>query len=612
MVGKFVEFYGEGLKELNLEDRATIANMAPEYGATCGFFPIDEETLSYMKLTGREEKLIVLTEGYAKEQGLWRYEREKEIAYDEVLSLDMKHVEPSVSGPNRPQDRIILRKVKTTFTHYLQKKIEKTNALPLEKKINVSGHGFYLKQGSVVIAAITSCTNTSNPSVMMAAGLLARKAVEKGLKVKPWVKTSLAPGSQVVTAYLEKAGLQESLDKLGFNLVGYGCTTCIGNSGPLSDSIIDAIREGDLTVCSVLSGNRNFEGRVNVHTKASFLASPPLVVAYAIAGRMTIDFNEEPLGHDTNGQVVYLRDIWPSVEEIKSVVASSIDSAMFTQGYKNIFLGEDDWQAINVPKGAIYNWDPRSTYIKKAPFFENNIKDYDTVRGSRALLILGDSITTDHISPAGSIKRNSPAGLYLLEKGIQPDNFNSYGSRRGNHEVMVRGTFSNIRLQNELTPQLLGGITLHFPSQDIMTVYDAALRYAHEGTPLLIVAGREYGAGSSRDWAAKGTKLLGVRIVIAESFERIHRANLVGMGVLPLQFPEGVNRKTLALTGEETWYFEHIKRSTQQPQGTVTAIIIGQDGSEKRIFLKARIDTQEEINYFREGSILDYVKNKFF
>lgn len=612
VVGKFVEFYGEGLKELNLEDRATIANMAPEYGATCGFFPIDEETLRYMKLTGREEKLIALTEGYAKEQGLWRYEREKEIAYDEVLSLDMKHVEPSVSGPNRPQDRIILRKVKTTFTHYLQKKIEKTNALPLEKKINVSGHGFYLKQGSVVIAAITSCTNTSNPSVMMAAGLLARKAVEKGLKVKPWVKTSLAPGSQVVTAYLEKAGLQESLDKLGFNLVGYGCTTCIGNSGPLSDSIIDAIRDGDLTVCSVLSGNRNFEGRVNVHTKASFLASPPLVVAYAIAGRMTIDFNEEPLGHDTNGQVVYLRDIWPSVEEIKSVVASSIDSAMFSQGYKNIFLGEDDWQAIDVPKGAIYNWNPRSTYIKKAPFFENNIKDYDTVRGSRALLILGDSITTDHISPAGSIKRNSPAGLYLLEKGIQPDNFNSYGSRRGNHEVMVRGTFSNIRLQNELTPQLLGGITRHFPSQDIMTVYDAALRYAHEGTPLLIVAGCEYGAGSSRDWAAKGTKLLGVRIVIAESFERIHRANLVGMGVLPLQFPEGVNRKTLALTGEETWYFEHIKRSTQQPQGTVTAIIIGQDGSEKRIFLKARIDTQEEINYFREGSILDYVKNKFF
>ncbi len=602
VVGKFVEYYGPGLDSLSLADRATIANMSPEYGATVGFFPVDDLTLDFLRLTNRPADLIALVEAYLKEQGMFRTKDSPEPVFSETLELDLSTVVPSLAGPKRPQDRIPLPDVKSSFQATL-------GAEPKQVDIEIEGQKATLRDGSVVIAAITSCTNTSNPSVMVAAGLVARKASERGLKVKPWVKTSLAPGSQVVTAYLSEAGLLPYLEEQKFHLVGYGCTTCIGNSGPLPDAVAAAVREQKLNVASVLSGNRNFEGRISPLVRSNYLASPPLVVAYALAGRMDIDLQNEPLGQDGQGADVYLRDIWPSAKEVLEVLEKAVSAEMFKTTYADVLRGIDQWNAIEVPEGDLYQWDEESTYIRRPPYFDDMPEPAATISdlaGLRALAVLGDSVTTDHISPAGSIPADSPAGKYLIERGVTPADFNSYGARRGNHEVMVRGTLANIRLRNQLAPGTEGGWTRHQPSNEQMTIYDASMRYKEEGVGLMILAGKEYGSGSSRDWAAKGVVLLGVRAVLAESFERIHRTNLVGMGVLPLQFLPGENRETHGLTGTETFSVEGIQESLEGgPQATVRAV--ASDGAEKRFAVKVRIDTPQEAEYYRNGGILPFV-----
>ncbi len=611
VVGKFVEFYGPGVEKLSLADRATIANMAPEYGATMGFFPVDEETLNYLRLTGRPEKLVELVEAYTKANGLFRTGKE-DILYSEYLELDLSTVEPSLAGPKRPQDRISLKEVKAGFLAHLTKPVKERGfgLLPeaLDRKVQVShdGEEFELKHGSVVIAAITSCTNTSNPTVMIGAGLLAKKAVEAGLDRKPWVKTSLAPGSKVVTDYLEASGLLPFLEALGFHLVGYGCTTCIGNSGPLPEPIAKAIEEGDLVVAAVLSGNRNFEGRINPHVKANYLASPMLVVAYALAGRMDIDLLHEPLGHDPNGKPVYLRDIWPSMGEIQEAIRKTLDPGLFRKEYSRVFEGDERWQALPAPTGELYEWDPDSTYIQNPPFFEElGQRRTGDIRGARALLVLGDSVTTDHISPAGAIPVKSPAGQYLIAKGVRPEEFNSYGARRGNHEVMMRGTFANIRIKNLMLDGIEGGYAKKLPEGEVDFVYNVAMRYKAEGTPLIVIAGKEYGTGSSRDWAAKGTYLLGIKAVLAESFERIHRSNLVGMGVLPLEFLPGENRETLGLTGYEV--YDILGLEDLHPRKKVEVVARREDGTEIRFQAIARLDTPVEVDYYRNGGILQTV-----
>ena len=611
VVGKFVEFYGDGLADLPLADRATLANMAPEYGATCGFFPVDDVTLEYLRLSGRPSETVELVEAYCKAQGLWRLPGQEPL-FSDSLALDMGEVQASLAGPKRPQDRVALPGVSQAFDDFLGLNVRRANATgdqPGETRFSLDGAEHPLKDGAVVIAAITSCTNTSNPSVMMAAGLLAKKAVEKGLKRKPWVKSSLAPGSKVVTDYYAAAGLTHYLDELGFDLVGYGCTTCIGNSGPLAEPIEEAIAQADLVVASVLSGNRNFEGRVHPLVKTNWLASPPLVVAYALAGSVRLDLSRDPLGNDANGQPVYLRDIWPSQQEIAAAVAQ-VDTAMFHKEYAEVFAGDAQWQAIEVPQAATYVWQDDSTYIQHPPFFEGisgpppSIAD---VHGARILALLGDSVTTDHISPAGNIKADSPAGRYLRAKGVEPKDFNSYGSRRGNHEVMMRGTFANIRIRNEMLGGEEGGNTLHVPSGEKLAIYDAAMRYRDEGTPLVVIAGQEYGTGSSRDWAAKGTNLLGVKAVLAESFERIHRSNLVGMGVLPLQFSAGQDRKQLKLTGRERIDILGLTGTRIEPRMSLHLRIVREDGSEETIAVLCRIDTLNEVEYFKAGGILHYV-----
>jgi len=576
VVGKFVEFYGDGLKNLSLADRATIANMAPEYGATCGFFPVDEETLKYLKFSGRDKHTISLVEHYSKEQGLWA---DDNIVFSDTLNLDLSKVVPSIAGPKRPQDKVLLTEAAKSFSKAFE---ENTNRKDQKEEL-VSGADFKLKDGDIVIAAITSCTNTSNPNVLIGAGLLAKKAVELGLKVKPWVKTSLAPGSKVVTDYLEKAGLNKYLDELGFHLVGYGCTTCIGNSGPLKQNISDAIQKGNLYAVSVLSGNRNFEGRINPDVKASYLASPPLVVAFALAGSMNIDLYKEPLGQDKDGKDVFLKDIWPTNKEIEELILTSINADMFVKRYSNISEGPKEWRAIKTNDSNIYNWDDTSTYVKKPPFFENmsdQPEGFKKIDDARPLLILGDTITTDHISPAGSIKKDSPTGDYFMEHQVQQKDFNSYGARRGNHEVMKRGAFGNIRIRNEIVPGTEGGFTKIYPEGKVASVYEAAMEYKKRGNDLVVVAGKEYGTGSSRDWAAKGTKLLGIKAVIAESFERIHRSNLVGMGVLPLQFKEGFDRKKLNIKGSELITIIDIEKGVR-PRQEVDCEIKYADG-EKR------------------------------
>ncbi|MSO64566.1 MAG: aconitate hydratase AcnA [Alphaproteobacteria bacterium] len=605
VVGKFVEFFGPGLDELSLADRATLANMAPEYGATCGFFPIDGETLAYLKATGRKKADIDLVEKYAKLQGLWRSAKSPEPVYTDSLELDVWTVEPSLAGPRRPQDRVALSQAAVEF----KKALPSYGVKDEKKRGAVKGTKYELAHGSVCIAAITSCTNTSNPAVMLGAGLVARNAVKRGLTVKPWVKTSLAPGSRVVSDYLAKAGLQKALDKLGFNLVGYGCTTCIGNSGPLPDPIAAAITTNDLVAAAVLSGNRNFEGRVSPHTRANYLASPMLVVAYAIAGNMQVDLLKDPIGTDKKGKKVYLRDIWPSNAEIQKTIRQSVKPSMFRQQYGKVFDGDALWRKVKTTKGDTYVWDKRSTYVKHPPYFINMSKESGAikdVRSARVLALLGDSITTDHISPAGSIKKDGPAGSYLMEHQVQPLDFNSYGARRGNHEVMMRGTFANIRLRNEMVPGTEGGVTKHVPSGKVTSIYDASMTYQKDGTALVIVAGKEYGTGSSRDWAAKGTMLLGVRAVIAESFERIHRSNLVGMGLLPLVFKDGENRKTLKLDGSEVFDLTGIEKGLR-PRVDVDCAITYANGSKRSIKLTCRIDTEDEVNYYRNGGILPYV-----
>ncbi len=602
VVGKFVEFYGEGLKNLSLADRATIANMAPEYGATCGYFPIDEETLKYLKFSGRDQHTISLVEKYSKEQGLWA---DNNISFTKTLDLDLSKVVPSISGPKRPQDKVLLSESSKSFMTSFKKNMNKESI----KEEVVSGENFKLKDGSIVIAAITSCTNTSNPSVLIGAGLLAKKAVEKGLKVKPWVKTSLAPGSQVVTDYLEKAGLNKYLDQLGFHLVGYGCTTCIGNSGPLNENISEAIQKGNLYAVSVLSGNRNFEGRINPDVKANYLASPPLVVAYALAGSMNFDLYKEPLGKDKDGQNVFLKDIWPTNKEIEELILTSINAEMFSKRYSKVSEGSDDWKKIKTSESSIYNWNDSSTYVKKPPFFEkmsDNPEGFKKITNARPLLILGDMVTTDHISPAGSIKKDSPTGDYFMKHQIQQKDFNSYGARRGNHEVMVRGAFGNIRIRNEMAPGTEGGFTKLYPEGKVMTIYEAAMEYKKRGNDLVVVAGKEYGAGSSRDWAAKGTKLLGVKAVIVESFERIHRSNLIGMGILPLQFKDGFNRKKLNLKGSELITIIGIEKGIT-PGQEVECEIKYADGVAKKINLLSRIDTANEVEYYKNDGILKYV-----
>ena len=597
VVGKFVEFYGNGVAALSLADRATIGNMAPEYGATIGFFPIDHQTLDYLRLTNRPPEQVALVEAYSKAQGLFLSEDSPEPDYSDTLELDLSTVVPSLAGPKRPQDRINLPDVKKNFLSSL-------TAAPRTASIGVNGSQATIQDGSVVIAAITSCTNTSNPSVMVAAGLLAKKAVEKGLKPQPWVKSSLAPGSKVVTDYLDDAGLTPYLEKLRFNLVGYGCTTCIGNSGPLPDAVADAVQKEKLVVAAVLSGNRNFEGRINSLVRANYLASPPLVVAYALAGRVDIDLQHDPIGADQSGKNVYLKDIWPSPEEVNAVVKRSVRSEMFHKEYSEIFDGDQRWNTVKVPEGDLYDWNESSTYIRKPPYFENMADPETSVRdldGLSVLALLGDSVTTDHISPAGSIPADSPAGKFLIERGVKPADFNSYGARRGNHEVMVRGTLANIRLRNLMAPGTEGGWTTHVPSGEKMFIYDASVRYQQEGTPLLIIAGKEYGSGSSRDWAAKGTLLLGVRAVIAESFERIHRSNLVGMGVLPMQFLPGENRESLGLTGFERYAIEGIPQAVES--GKKARVRAG----EKSFEVTVRIDTPMEAEYYRNGGILPYV-----
>ena len=604
VVGKFVEFYGPGLDNLPLADRATISNMAPEYGATCGFFPVDGETLNYMKLSGRSDEQIKLVEEYSKAQGMWRDSSKPEPEFTDTLELDLGDVKASLAGPKRPQDRVDMPAMKSTF----EKLLDDAGVQDKDKRVPVKGEDYDLGHGDVVIAAITSCTNTSNPSVLMAAGLVAKKAREKGLDRKPWVKSSLAPGSKVVTDYLDTANLSKELDALGFNLVGYGCTTCIGNSGPLPDEIGDAINEGGLQVSSVLSGNRNFEGRVHPDVKANWLASPPLVVAYALAGTTRVDLENEPLGNDQSGNPVYLKDIWPSNAEIAQEV-SKVDDEMFRKEYADVFKGDEVWQGIPFSKDKTYQWDDESTYVKNPPFFEGIEKPLQPpkdIEGANILALFGDSITTDHISPAGSIKPDSPAGKYLQEKGVHPKNFNSYGSRRGNHEVMMRGTFANVRIRNQMLDDVEGGYTKFVPTGEQMAMYDAAMEYQKQGTPLVVIAGKEYGTGSSRDWAAKGTRLLGVEAVVAESYERIHRSNLVGMGVLPLQFKEGENRQTLGLTGDEKISIKGLDGNLQ-PRQVLKLVAERPDGSTTETEVICRVDTANEMNYYLSGGILHYV-----
>lgn len=606
VVGKFVEFYGNGLDQLSLADRATISNMAPEYGATCGFFPIDKETLNYLSLSARDPQTIALVEAYAKEQGLWRNSNTPDPHFSSTLTLDLAMVEPSLAGPKRPQDRVKLSHMKESCRNALEhEKVKSRAKIPVTR----NGRSFEIGHGAVVIAAITSCTNTSNPSVMIAAGLLAQKAVAKGLKVKPWVKTSLAPGSQVVSDYLNRAGLQKALDQLGFDLVGYGCTTCIGNSGPLDEPISQAINKNDLAVGAVLSGNRNFEGRVHPQVKLNYLASPPLVVAYALAGSLDVDLNNDPLGYDQESSPVYLKDIWPTTQEIKKVVMKSVTRDMFLTRYKDVFKGDKEWRSLFAGSGLTYEWEEESAYAKLPPFFNGMKKNPEPIRdiiGARALAILGDSVTTDHISPAGSIKRESPAGDYLIAKGVSAHDFNSYGARRGNHEVMMRGTFANIRLTNEMVPGVSGGYTKFMPEGTEMSIYEAAMLYTSQNTPLVIIGGKEYGTGSSRDWAAKGTRLLGVKAVVVESFERIHRSNLIGMGVIPLQFKGTDNRKSLKLTGEETFDIKGLEKGLK-PKMEVQLTIHYPDKTSKTIDVLCRLDTQDEVIYYENGGILHYV-----
>ncbi|WP_415313007.1 aconitate hydratase AcnA [Candidatus Pelagibacter sp. Uisw_106] len=602
VVGKFVEFYGEGLKNLTLADRATIANMAPEYGATCGFFPIDEETLKYLRFSGRDENTVNIVEKYAKEQGLWANDQ---VEFTDTLSLDMSTVVPTISGPKRPQDKVLLTDASTGF----KKVFEDATSRKEQRVSKVSGTDYEIKDGSILIAAITSCTNTSNPNVLIGAGLLAKKAVELGLQTKPWVKTSLAPGSQVVTDYLAKAGLNVFLDKLGFNLVGYGCTTCIGNSGPLPEEIVKAIDKENIYAVSVLSGNRNFEGRISPHIKANYLASPPLVVAYALAGHMEFDLYKEPLGKSKDGKDIFLKDIWPSNKEIEDTLRESLNAEMFVKRYSNISEGPKQWQEIKTENTSIYNWDSGSTYVKKPPFFENlpdQPEGFKPIKDARPLLILGDMVTTDHISPAGNIQKESPTGEYFMEHQILPSDYNSYGSRRGNHEVMMRGTFANIRIRNEMAPGTEGGFTKLYPEEKVMPVYNAVEEYKKRGTDLAVIGGKEYGTGSSRDWAAKGTKLLGVKVVIAESFERIHRSNLIGMGVLPLQFTEGNDRVNLKLIGSELITVLQIEEGINASDHVQVEIKYA-SGDIKKIKTLCRIDTKNELEYYKNGGILQYV-----
>ncbi|WP_261643546.1 aconitate hydratase AcnA [Erwinia mallotivora] len=608
VVGKFVEFYGDGLDQLPLADRATIANMAPEYGATCGFFPVDAVTLDYMTLTGRSAEQVALVEAYTKAQGLWRKAGDEPV-FTSSLALDMGEVEASLAGPKRPQDRVLLADVPRAFSAGKSLEVNRTHEHPQSVSYTDSQTGLShtLEEGAVVISAITSCTNTSNPGVMMAAGLLAKKAVERGLQRQPWVKASLAPGSKVVSDYLAKANLTSSLDQLGFNLVGYGCTTCIGNSGPLPDEVERAIKEGDLTVGAVLSGNRNFEGRIHPLVRTNWLASPPLVVAYALAGNMKINLREDPVGNDKSGNPVWLKDIWPSQTEI-AVALEMVSTGMFHQQYAAVFEGTPEWQQIVVSDDVTYAWDDNSTYIRLSPFFDDMSKEpkpVNDIRGARILAMLGDSVTTDHISPAGSIKADSPAGRYLVGNGVRESDFNSYGSRRGNHEVMMRGTFANIRIRNEMVPGVEGGITRFIPGNEQLAIFDAAERYRQHSTPLAVIAGKEYGSGSSRDWAAKGPRLLGVRVVIAESFERIHRSNLIGMGILPLEFPEGVTRKTLSLTGDEQIDVQDLAQL--QPGGEVKVTVTAQNGEVTVLKTRCRIDTGNELTYYQHDGILHFV-----
>ena len=605
VVGKFVEFYGPGLSNLTLEDQATISNMAPEYGATCGFFPVDEDTVKYLTNTGRDAERVALVEAYAKAQGYWRPEQAEPI-FTDTLELDLGAVVPSISGPKRPQDRVLLSEGDTAFAEAMAKEFSK--AADAAEPIAVEGKDYTVTHGDVFIAAITSCTNTSNPSVLIAAGLVAKKARELGLNRKPWVKTSLAPGSQVVTDYLDKAGLSDELDALGFNLVGYGCTTCIGNSGPLEAPLAKAIADGDLVSCSVLSGNRNFEGRIGPDIKANYLASPPLVVAYAIAGSLRVNLTTDPLGKDKNGNDVFLKDIWPTSHEIAEIMSKAVTPQMFAERYSDVFKGDEHWQGIEVSGGQTYSWPPASTYVQNPPYFEGMGLDIDApadVENARVLALFGDSITTDHISPAGSIKASSPAGVYLQEHQVSPLDFNSYGSRRGNHEVMMRGTFANIRIKNQMVPSVEGGVTVHYPDAEQMPIYDAAMKYEAEGTPLVVFAGDLYGNGSSRDWAAKGTVLLGVRAVIAGSFERIHRSNLIGMGVLPLEFADGESAASLGLTGKEQVTIKGI--DSIKPRQTLAVEITREDGTSFTANTTVRIDTENELDYYRNGGILHYV-----
>jgi len=607
VVGKFVEFFGPGLDHLSLADRATIGNMAPEYGATCGFFPVDDETIAYLDETGRKPERIALVEAYSKAQGMWREPGLADPVFTDVLELDITTVLPSLAGPKRPQDRVLLSDAKTGFLTSLEGEFKKPGEA--DKRFAVEGTDYTVGHGDVTIAAITSCTNTSNPSVLIAAGLLARNAVDKGLKSKPWVKTSLAPGSQVVEEYLASADLQKDLDALGFNLVGFGCTTCIGNSGPLPENISAAINQGDLVAAAVLSGNRNFEGRVNPDVKANYLASPPLVVAYALAGSLQIDLTTEPLGTGSDGQPVYLKDIWPSNREIAKFIRENVTKKMFQTKYADVFKGDENWQKISVPQGETYAWDSQSTYVQNPPYFVGMQREPEAVTdilGARVMGLFLDSITTDHISPAGSIKETSPAGSYLRDHQVRPADFNQYGTRRGNHEVMMRGTFANIRIKNQMLGGKEGGFTKHWPDGTEMPIYDAAMKYKAEGVPLVVFAGKEYGTGSSRDWAAKGTKLLGIRAVIAQSFERIHRSNLVGMGIVPLVFEEGTSWQTLGLKGDEIVTIKGIAGDLK-PRQMLDAEITFADGSQKVVPLLCRIDTLDELDYFRNGGILQYV-----
>jgi aconitate hydratase len=608
VVEKFVEFYGSGLSSLSVADRATIGNMSPEYGATIGFFPVDDETLRYLQLTGRDPDLITLVEAYCKEQGMFRTDTSPDPFFTDTLELDLATVEPSLAGPRRPQDRVPLAQAKSAFQESLPS-LMKGGAPDKTVSVQLNGARATLGHGTVVISAITSCTNTSNPSVMIGAGLLAKKAAEKGLKAKPWVKTSLAPGSKVVTDYLTESGLLPHLEKLGFYLVGYGCTTCIGNAGPLPEPIAAGIQEGDLVACAVLSGNRNFEGRIHPQVRANYLASPPLVVAYALAGRMDVDITTEPLGNDQRGNPVYLQDIWPSPEEVRDEIGKSVRSEMFKKEYGEVFEGDERWKKMPTPEGELFAWDPNSTYVREAPYFEGMTKTPSKpkdITGARVLAVLGDSITTDHISPAGPIEKNGPAAKYLREHGVQPKDFNQYGARRGNHEVMMRGTFANVRLKNQLAPGTEGGWTVHLPDKTQMSIYDAAMQYQKEGTPLIVIAGKEYGSGSSRDWAAKGPRLLGIKAAIAESYERIHRSNLIGMGIVPLQFKSGENLKSLGLTGFETFDVMGIADGLKLRQD-LTVRAQSDDAKLKEFTVTCRIDTPAELEYYQQGGILEYV-----